>query len=364
MIRKLVNIILLCLQVTGEESFMIKFRNSNMNGGNNAAYTRYEKLCTNCSNIHIGSFEGIVGKFELNTLKSLYFDEFVEAISLDRNIEAASVQNFAPKHLARISQRHRILRHQTMDYVYENHTSTVYLLDSGICSNCSEFGDRVISSENQRKEEFSEHGTEVASILGGETLGAAKNAIMIDYKVLNENGRGKMSDVLLALEKINEKKVDGVILLPFVGRRNFILDSAISEMVEAGFIVVAAAGNYQADACLFSPSGSSSVITVGSVDVTTDELAPFSNYGPCVNLYADGVNLETMTTNGSVILQSGTSFSAALVAGVVSSVFTLNSTMGGNLNEIITEIRTPKAGSTNLRQFDHEIRILSYLAKD
>ena len=135
-------------------------------------------------------------------------------------------------------------------------------------------------------------------------------------------------------------------------------------MVEAGFIIVAAAGNYQTDACLFSPSGSSSVITVGSVDVTTDELAPFSNYGPCVNLYADGVNLETMTTNGSVILQSGTSFSAALVAGVVSSVFTLNSTMGGNLNKIITEIRTPKAGSTNLRQFDHEIRILSYLAKD
>ncbi len=343
---------------------MIKFRSNVINENTHDEYIRYENVCSNCSRVKIGSFKGLVGQFRLNTMKSMYFDEFVEAISLDRNIEATSIQHFAPKHLARISQRHKILRHQVMDYVFENRSSTIYILDSGVCPNCSEFGNRVVSKDTFEKGEPSEHGTEVASVAGGETLGAAKSSILADFKVLNSDGIGTMSNVLFALQEIMKNEVVGVILLPFIGRRNFILESAVSEMVEAGFVVVASAGNSGSDACFFSPSGSSSVITVGSIDATTDELAPFSNYGPCVNLYADGVQLETMTTNGSLSMQSGTSFSAALVAGVVSTLLTSNSTGNIYWNGVTTDIQTPNGARTNtLRQTGSDAHILSYLAR-
>lgn len=55
-------------------------------------------------------------------------------------------------------------------------------------------------------------------------------------------------------------------------------------------IVVAAAGNSGADACMFHPASSQNVITVGAMSVvdTQDVAWRKTNFGNCVDIFAPG----------------------------------------------------------------------------
>ena len=91
-------------------------------------------------------------------------------------------------------------------------------------------------------------------------------------------------------------------------------------------IIVAAAGNNSEndDTTFFSPASYSaqypnliSVAAIGSNGV----LAGFSDFGPTtVQLAAPGVNVYSMTSNGSYGTDSGTSMAAPLVTGAVALV--------------------------------------------
>lgn len=45
-----------------------------------------------------------------------------------------------------------------------------------------------------------------------------------------------------------------IVLLPFVGGFSRTLNAACRKMVESGTVLIAAAGNYNDDACLYSPA--------------------------------------------------------------------------------------------------------------
>jgi len=51
-----------------------------------------------------------------------------------------------------------------------------------------------------------------------------------------------------------------------------------------------AAGNSNVDACTTSPARVSSAITVGATTIT-DARASFSNFGPCLDIFAPGNNI-------------------------------------------------------------------------
>lgn len=86
--------------------------------------------------------------------------------------------------------------------------------------------------------------------------------------------------------------------------------------VAAGIVVVVAAGNEGADACSISPAFVKNAISVGASD-WNDRRAPFSNYGPCVDVYAPGVEILSafMFDDTASLSASGTSASAPHVAG-------------------------------------------------
>lgn len=67
-------------------------------------------------------------------------------------------------------------------------------------------------------------------------------------------------------------------------------DEAVAALVAAGVTVTAAAGNDAEDACMTSPSRERTAITVGATD-EYDAAANFTNFGPCVNLFAPGTNV-------------------------------------------------------------------------
>jgi hypothetical protein len=111
---------------------------------------------------------------------------------------------------------------------------------------------------------------------------------------------------------------------------------------DSGFILVAAAGNSNQDACTMELPRSavqfhSNLLVVGSITVpfcasrfhenisSPMSRASFSNFGACINIWAPGVRIygAGIGSEQQIIENDGTSASAALIAGIVST-FWLN----------------------------------------
>jgi serine protease len=94
------------------------------------------------------------------------------------------------------------------------------------------------------------------------------------------------------------------------------VDAAVANAVAQGYTVVVAAGNSVDDACSHSPAAAPQAITVAASN-HYDEEAGFSNYGPCVDVYAPGSGVKSawLTSDSSYAEASGTSMSSPHVAG-------------------------------------------------
>lgn len=78
-----------------------------------------------------------------------------------------------------------------------------------------------------------------------------------------------------------------------------------------------AAGNDNRDACDYSPAAAELAITVGA-STLYDDRAYFSNYGPCVDVFAPGLNIQSVWRGSKYATNtiSGTSMASPHVAGL------------------------------------------------
>ena len=83
-----------------------------------------------------------------------------------------------------------------------------------------------------------------------------------------------------------------------------------------GVPVVSAAGNNQKSACSYSPSRNPHILTVGATDAQ-DRMTPYTNSGPCVNLFAPGTQIKSLWPSHQTKVLDGTSGAAPHVAGVL-----------------------------------------------
>lgn len=109
--------------------------------------------------------------------------------------------------------------------------------------------------------------------------------------------------------------------------RNETLNTMAEKMVNAGIVIVAAAGNSAADACDFSPASSDKVITVAALSVDDHQqlsLANYTNFGKCVDVIAPGTGVygPYYGDTSSYISSSGTSQATPHVSGVVARILT------------------------------------------
>ena len=199
----------------------------------------------------------------------------------------------------------------------------IYIVDTGIRSTHVEFSGRLGQGvsfvyDGQGVEDCNGHGTHVAGIAAGASLGVAQKATLYPVKIFNCDGFSTNAGILEALNWIKENgKSPVVVNMSLVSHGSKIVDDAVSEMIEEGFTIVAAAGNDGIDACDMSPASIPSVITVGATN-GYDSLALFSNSGKCVDILAPG---ESMASAGflddhSLDIRTGTSMATPLVAGV------------------------------------------------
>lgn len=209
---------------------------------------------------------------------------------------------------------------------------SVYVVDTGIDKTHPEFVSSSVIDLWSHNSDFTPqlHGTAVASLIGGSTVGMSKNVIL--KNVIIPSGTTNVSVILQALDAIIEDHDESnvsVVNCSWSIERNAVLDAKILELQDDNLVVVASAGNYGLDANNYSPVGLNTVLGVGASDVydrvvswASSETGSIMNYGPDVDITAPGIDIRTariVTEEDSdeYGIRSGTSMAAGITSGVV-----------------------------------------------
>src|SRR5262249_25820999 len=205
---------------------------------------------------------------------------------------------------------------------------TVAVLSTGISPELSAvLGNRLVNRASTVPDETdiddrNGHGTKVAALVAA----LAPSAKVMPIKSLSKSGSGSEEVIAQGIKTAVTRRAD-IILLPLGARTGSNkIEDAVKEALNAGLLVIAAAGN-DGDEQPSSPARVSGVVAAGALDAS-GKVASFSNRGPGV-LYAPGVNIVTLGENGKLVTISGTSFSSTLAAAFAANVWAAK----GNLSE-------------------------------
>lgn len=218
-------------------------------------------------------------------------------------------------------------RDGTYNYVGNGSGVRIYIVDTGIDATHREFGSRVVNGfdafgQNLDQTDCNGHGTHVAGIAAGSYYGVAKSATLVPVRVMDCNGVGNTTTLTDGIEWIlaSHSGGTGIVNMSLGGNKDERVNALTSRLVDAGLVVVVAAGNSGADACNYSPASARGAIAVAAIDMN-DNRASFSNYGSCVDISAPGVQINSANSlNHSVSLKkSGTSQASPFVAGAIAT---------------------------------------------
>jgi subtilisin family serine protease len=221
------------------------------------------------------------------------------------------------------------------------------------------------------------HGTHVAGTIGARNnsygvIGVAPGVSLYAVKVLDDQGFGTTASLICGLDWVarRSRQID-VVNLSLAGRgRNSTcageaFHRAICRVVGRGISVVVAAGNDGQNASQFVPARFPEVITVGAfadtnglpggggprcVGQTDDTFAPFSNFGPDVDIMAPGVCIRSTRPRGGTIVYTGTSMAAPHVTGALALYYAAHPRSGpaGARQWLLTVASTPQSGPGGL----------------
>jgi len=238
--------------------------------------------------------------------------------------------------LDRIDQEVPALDEAPYSPVFTGNGVDVYVIDSGVSATHSELSGRVTQvpsfSVNNSTDDESGHGTSVASIIAGSTVGVAPEANIISLKVGYAKrylGPGNFTMTMIdAVQYVIDNAQKPALIHMSLGTQLFTpLDEVVQHAIDLGHTVVAAAGNSYGNACEKSPAVLTDVITVGAITTKNsgkqDAITEQSNTGECVDGYAPGANIRTANFNddSKFVAKDGTSFSAPFVTGMLAQLF-------------------------------------------
>jgi len=237
------------------------------------------------------------------------------------------------------------------------------------------------------------HGTHVAGIIAGngydsngQKSGAAPDASLISLKVLDGNGNGTVSNIIAALDWVYANHTTYNIRVVNMSVGAAIHESAYTDpltlaakrVVDAGVVVVSAAGNFGKNSAglpqyggISAPGNAPWVLTVGASSTqgtarrTDDVVGGFSSRGPTYidwqakpDLVAPGTGTASLAAPGSLfyltkvsqllpgsvstanlpyLSLSGTSMAAPVVSGVVALMLQANPSLTPNAVKAILQ---------------------------
>lgn len=228
-------------------------------------------------------------------------------------------------------------------YNYTGQGVTVYVVDSGIAP-VADLSGRVVRNINFVTDihgvrnpldygDCADHGTKVASIIGGTTYGVAKNVSIVNVRQLDCSNNGTQADFLDAIDWVVTDYMNhpGPAVINLSERFPAVyqgVDDAVMRTLNLGITFVCSAGNDAQDACNYSPGHLSipgnyspnpnqySTLTVSGTTMNDAFFSPL-NYGQCVSILAPGENTLSSDKSGNSYYFGLTSAAAAFVSGVV-----------------------------------------------
>jgi len=229
-----------------------------------------------------------------------------------------------------------------LEHGIEGKNIRIAVLDTGIDNNHQDLQNVILEKDftGEGTDDEHGHGTHVASIIAGSGKssaglykGIASKASLMDIKVLNKQGSGRLSDTIAGIEYavMNNADVISMSLGAIIPCNGLDATSLASDVaVKKGIVVVVAAGNSgPLPGTIGSPGCAREVITVGAVD-HLDKIAVFSSRGPTLDgrvkpdIVAPGVLITAAKSGGGYTIMSGTSMSTPMVSGVVALILSKN----------------------------------------
>ena len=285
----------------------------------------------------------------------------------------------------------------------------IAIIDSGVANWHDDLGSsrvaRFVDFVNFQPAAYDDygHGTHVAGIIAGSghdsegrRRGIAPGATLLVEKVLDAAGQGYISNVIAAIDyAIANKDLLGIRILNlsvaagvYESYTTDPLTLAARRAVEAGIVVVSAAGNLGKSASgqiqyggVGAPGNAPWVITVGAsshngtIDRSDDTVAAFSSRGPSAidfqakpDLVAPGVGIESIAEAGSTLWNtkplmrlwgtvptatepylslSGTSMAAPVVSATIALMLQANPTLTPNLVKAVLQFTAESQASYN-----------------
>jgi subtilisin family serine protease len=284
--------------------------------------------------VYTAVLNGFAARLNDGQLNALRHNPAVAYIEPDAQAQLMwTTQSPATWGIDRIDQKDLPLSN-SFTYTANGYGVIAYVLDTGVNSKHSDIYPRANYIPNSANGDFvgdghgsaedcHGHGSHVAGTIGSTTYGVAKQVLVYAGRVVNCSGNGNASMVINAMEWImrNGRKPAVVNMSLGYGDVQSVRDAA-ETLVKYGFFVAAAAGNGNfagtpQNACLQSPAGAPSVMTVGSTR-SDDYESSFSNYGRCVDILAPGSSVTSLWIGSYTATNtiSGTSMATPHVAGV------------------------------------------------
>lgn len=244
----------------------------------------------------------------------------------------------------------------------------VAVLDSGIDTDHEMFEDRIVANfvncstsgaANSIEDDYG-HGTHVSGIIVDNTPNSVK---IKPYKVLNREGKGALSSIIVALDIAVEDGVDIINMsLTALGESQTMTDS-VDAAVEKGINVVVAAGNNGVDLTqkAYTPACVESAITVSAV-TKKHTLSSYSNYNGPIDIAAPGDDIVSSYLNNTYVSMSGTSMAAPQVSAAIALVRSVyKEKTNAEVEEFIEKYATAMEEEEGFNRFGAGVLYVKYI---
>ncbi|MCK8493721.1 S8 family peptidase [Spirosoma sp. RP8] len=207
---------------------------------------------------------------------------------------------------------------------------TVWIIDTGIDLDHPDLNvdltrSRSFVSGQTSADDENGHGTHVAGIIGAKNnnvgvTGIASGAKLVALRVLDDEGEGRLSGIIQAVNYVVQNGKEGDVVNMSLGGEGISnsLERSILQAANAGILFAIAAGNDGKNSDSYSPArvNHANVFTVSAMD-KNNNFASFSNFGSSVDVCAYGVRITSTYKGGKYAILSGTSMAAPHVAGLL-----------------------------------------------
>lgn len=219
----------------------------------------------------------------------------------------------------------------------------IYVMDTGFEVGHAEFGGRATNvyeffSSGGAGDDVG-HGTSCAGAAAGATVGLARDALLFSFKI-GQAPTGNSTNTALTTaigELLTHYNGRAALDRPAVCSISYTFSSAsvlsaIADMIDAGIVMLGAAGNDMTDLATIDayPAEATDAVCVGGIGIAdipyyrhgvgaNETLLFGTNFGTPVDILApaQSMYISEIAANGSYSVRNGTSFACPTVAGVV-----------------------------------------------